>query len=60
MRLDRVDPVAVRAHWRLRIPPQQRLPVNALHERVVHVRVALAAGRRNIEFVDWRLSVIRR
>ena len=34
--------------------------MNALHERVVHVRVAFAAGRRNIEFVDRRLGVIRR
>src|SRR5450631_1092546 len=58
MRLDRVNPVAVRTYRSLRIPSRKRLAVNALHEGVVDFRVALAAGSRNIEFVDRRFSVV--
>ena len=60
VRLDRVDPVAIRAHRRQPIPARNALPVNALHERVVHVCVALAAGRRHIELVDRRFLIVRR
>src|ERR1017187_7020405 len=58
MRFDRVDSVTVRANRSLCIPARKRLPVNALHEGVVDLRVALAACRRNIEFVDRRFAVV--
>src|ERR1035441_2877846 len=58
MRLDRVNSVTVRANRSLCIPARKRLPVNALHEGVVDLRVALAACRRNIELVNRRFPVV--
>jgi len=59
VRLDRVNPVAIRAHRGQSVATRQRLPVNALHKGAVDVRMALAAGGRNRELVDRRLGVVR-
>ena len=58
VRLDRVDSVAVRADRSLPITSRQRLPMNTLDECLLDRRVALSAGRRNIEFVYRRLNIL--
>ena len=58
MRLDRVDPVAVRANRGQPIAAADSLPVNALHEGLLDHGMTLAAGRGNIEFVDRRLLIV--
>jgi len=57
VRLDRVDPVAIRANRASRCAADS-LPVNALHEGLLDLGMTLAAGRGNIEFVDRRLLIV--
>jgi len=57
MRLDRVDSVTVGANRSRPIPTRNCLSVNALREGICYCRMALAAGRWNIEFIDWRTGV---
>src|SRR5215467_5150835 len=60
MRLDGVDPVAIGADWRLRIPACDRLAVNARHEFLFHGFVALGAGQRHVKLCNRRLGIARR
>ena len=53
MCLDGVDAVAVCANRGLSIATRKRLPMNALHEDLFDGAMALAAGVRDIEFIDW-------
>ena len=50
--------MAVRTSGSLAVAARQSLAVNALHEGVVDVGVALAAGGGNIELVDLRLDFV--
>ena len=52
MCLDRMDAVAIRANRCQSVTATDALPVNALHEGISNRGMALAAGLRNIEFVD--------
>ena len=54
--LDGVDPVAIGAHRRQPVAARNSLPVDAGHERLRDLRVALAAGGRHVELVDRRTS----
>ncbi len=56
--LDGVNAVAVRAHRRQAIAARNSLPVDAGHEGLRDVGVALAAGGRHVEFVDGRMVFV--
>ncbi len=58
MRLDRVDSVAVGADRGQAVAARNSLPVNALHEGLRDLGVALAAGGRNVEFINRRLLIV--
>src|SRR3954454_23330692 len=55
--LDRVDPVAVGAHWRLPVRLPDGLTMDALLKLFGNLLVALAARQRNIEFENGRLRI---
>src|SRR6202035_1866414 len=58
VRQDRMDAVAVCTDWREAVAPRNALPMNAGHEFLLHIGVALAAGAGNVELVDGRLGVV--
>lgn len=60
MRLDRMDSVAVGANRGQTISPANSLPVDALHEGLRDLRMALATGLRDIELVYRRLLIVGR
>jgi hypothetical protein len=56
--LDGVDAMAVRADRRQPIAARNSLPVDAGHEGLRDVGMALAAGGRDVEFVNGRLVFV--
>ena len=58
MCLDRVNAVAVRAHWCLPVGLRDGLAMNALLEFLRDLLVALAAGHRDVELKDGRLRIL--
>jgi len=57
VRLDGVNTVAVRAHWRLRIAARYCLSVDALSKFLLHRPMTFGTGARNVELEDRRLGI---
>src|ERR1700757_1071206 len=57
VRLDGMNAVTVGAHWSLAVAAGDCLPVDALHEFLLHGLMTLRTGARDVELENGRLGI---